>query len=114
MSTPIQDRLQLRIHMGEEFVDEHDYQILVGSLIFFTHTRPDLSFVVNCVNKYMFAPQKARMDGAKWILHYIQGTSEYGMTLKPNQNGLQLADFVDVDWGHDFGQEEINYRNDSH
>jgi histone deacetylase 1/2 len=90
--------------MGEEFVDQHHYQILVGSLIFFTHTHPDFFFVVNYVNRYMFAPQKTHMDALKWILRYIQGTSEYGMTLKPSQNGLQLADFVDVDWGRDLGK----------
>lgn len=87
--------------MGEEFVDQHDYQILVGSLISFTHTRLDLSFVVNYVNKYMYVPQRAHMDATKRILCYIWRTSEYGMTLKHSQNGLQLVDFVDVDWGCD-------------
>ncbi|CAM6035947.1 unnamed protein product, partial [Sphagnum compactum] len=55
-------------------------------LIFFTHTHLDLSFVVNCVNMYMSAPQKAHMDVAKWTLRYIRWTSEYGITLKPSQN----------------------------
>ncbi len=41
------------------------------------------------------------MDATKRILCYIWRTSEYGMTLKHSQNGLQLVDFVDVDWGCD-------------
>lgn len=45
----------------------------------------------------MFASQKAHMDATKRILRYVRGTNEYGMTLKPSQNSLQLADFVDVD-----------------
>lgn len=54
--------------MGEEFVDQYDYQRLVGSLIFFTHTHLDISFVVNFENRYVSTSQKAHMDAAKKIL----------------------------------------------
>jgi hypothetical protein len=53
VSTLIEDGLQLQTNMGEEFVDQYDYQRLVGSLIFFIHIHLDISFVVNYVSIYI-------------------------------------------------------------
>lgn len=72
VSTPMdlmEDGLQLQTNMGEEFVDQYEYQRLVGSFIFLTHIHLEISFVVKCVSIY--TPQKAPMDEAKRILRYI-------------------------------------------
>ncbi len=57
VSTPMdlmEDGLQLRTNMGEEFVDQYDYQRLVGSFIFLSHIHLEISFVVNCVSIYIY------------------------------------------------------------
>lgn len=76
VSTPMdlmEDGLQLQTNMGEEFVDQYEYQRLVGSFIFLTHIHLEISFVVKCVSIYIYiyTPQKAPMDEAKRILRYI-------------------------------------------
>jgi hypothetical protein len=50
----MEDGLQLQTNMGEEFVDQYDYQKLMGSLIFLTHIHLEISFVVNCVSIYIY------------------------------------------------------------
>jgi hypothetical protein len=50
VSTPMEEGLQLQLNMREKFVDQLMYQSMVGSLIFLTHSRPYISFVVSCVS----------------------------------------------------------------
>lgn len=57
VSTPMdlmEDGLQLQTNMGEEFVDQYEYQRLVGSFIFLTHIHLEISFVVKCVSIYIY------------------------------------------------------------
>jgi hypothetical protein len=49
VSTSMEEGLQLQLNMREEFVDQLMYQSMVGSLIFLTHSRSYISFVVSCV-----------------------------------------------------------------
>jgi hypothetical protein len=52
---------------------------MVGSLIFFTHSRPDISFAVSCANKYFGTPQQTHLIATKRILRYIKGMTCYGV-----------------------------------
>jgi hypothetical protein len=45
-----------------EPVDHERYQRLVGKLIYLSHRRPDISFVVSVVSHYMHDPRKGHMD----------------------------------------------------
>jgi hypothetical protein len=52
-------------------VDATLYRQLVGSLLYFTHTHPDLSFVVGLVARYMQTPHEIHWKSAKRILLYV-------------------------------------------
>ena len=52
-------------------VDATLYHQLVGSLLYLTHSRPDLSFVVGCVARYMQTPLESHQKAEKRILRYI-------------------------------------------
>jgi hypothetical protein len=67
ISTLMEERLQLQSNMGEEFVDQLMYKSMVRSLIFLTHSRPYISFVVSCVNWYLGAPQQTHFITIKKI-----------------------------------------------
>ncbi|KAL0539597.1 hypothetical protein IC582_023813 [Cucumis melo] len=43
-------------------VDKEQYQRLVGKLIYLSHTRPDISFVVSVISQFMQAPYKKHME----------------------------------------------------
>eukprot|EP00253_Pinus_taeda_P006369 PITA_06369 len=53
---------------GVNLVDEKTYRSIVGSLIFLTHTRPDITHLVSLVSRYMTNPSEIHMKAAKRIL----------------------------------------------
>ena len=55
------------------------YQRLVGRLIYLTHTRPDISFAVSVVSRYMDDPRKDHKDAVYQILRYLKGALGKGL-----------------------------------
>ena len=53
------------------------YRQLVGSLIYLTITRPDLSYLVGLLSKFMQTPRDIHLDCAKRVLQYVSGTMDY-------------------------------------
>jgi len=54
--------------MNFGLMDVTFYQRLVGSLIFLTHTRPDITFPVSVVKRFMSNPEKYHLKVAKHVL----------------------------------------------
>jgi hypothetical protein len=73
------------------------YQRLVGRLIYLCHTRPDISYVVNVVSRYMHDPRTRHMEVVYQILRYLKRTPGKGLWFRKNQN-LDLEGYCDVDW----------------
>ena len=76
------------------------YHQLVGSLLYLTHSHPDLSFVVGRVSHYMQTPHESHWKAAKIILRYIQGTIQFGIHYNIVGETL-LVGFTDSDWAGD-------------
>jgi hypothetical protein len=73
------------------------YQRAVGSLMYVaTSTRPDISFSVATLSQFMRNPGSTHWEAAKRVLHYLKGTSDYGITLGTTDGGLEA--YVDADW----------------
>nr|GEW13067.1 ribonuclease H-like domain-containing protein [Tanacetum cinerariifolium] len=49
-----------------------DYHKLMGKLIYFTNTRPDISYVVHCLSQLMHSPLKSLLKIAFKILRYLK------------------------------------------
>jgi hypothetical protein len=75
----------------------HLYRQLVGSLLYLTHSRPDLSYVVGAVSRFMQEPHELHWKVAKHILRYIQGTITFGIHYAKDST-LDLIGFTDSDW----------------
>ena len=57
------------------------YTSLLGSLQYLSvTTRPDISFVVNKLAAYTKNTSLAHYTTLKWILRYLSGTKDYGIT----------------------------------
>ncbi|GJY48729.1 putative RNA-directed DNA polymerase [Tanacetum coccineum] len=56
------------------------YQKLVGKLIYLTHTRPNISYVVHCLSQFMLCPLKSHMSLPLRVLRYLKGSR--GITRK--------------------------------
>jgi hypothetical protein len=106
VSTPMLQRLSAE-HGGEKLsVKDHElYRNMVGSLLYLAcWTRPDISFAVSELSRFVSAPGQLHMAAAKHLVRYIQGSRELGiMYSKPSNSGPMnqpnvLWGFVDSDW----------------
>ena len=83
---------------GDDLVDETTYRSIVGSLMFLTHTRPDIAFSVSLVSRYMKNPSQIHMKAAKIILRYVKDTLNFGIHYYFSKK-FNLVGFSDSDWG---------------
>ena len=80
------------------------YRSIVGSLQYITlSTRPDVSFAVNQLSRYMENPGPSHWTAGKRVLRYLKGTANTGLLYKDyNQNNsTKIEIFCDADWGGD-------------
>ena len=52
----MEQKMKLTSSEGKEFEDATKYRQLVGSLIYLTTTRPDISYVVGILSRFMHKP----------------------------------------------------------
>ena len=81
-------------------VDNTLYRQLIGILLYLTHSRPDISYVVSVAARYMQDPHELHCKETKRILHYVQGTRYYGIHYAVGAQ-LDLIGFTDSDWEGD-------------
>jgi hypothetical protein len=63
------------------------YRSIVGSLNYLAvNTRPDLSFVVSVLSRFMKSPTEEHLKAAKNVLRYLQGSKDYGLVYNPNHS----------------------------
>jgi hypothetical protein len=101
-STPMEVRLQLSNKSTSEEVDATMYRSLVGSLRYLVHTRPDISYAVGYVSRFMEKPRQEHLAAVKHLLRYIAGTIEYGLVYpKFTKGDNRLVGYSDSDLGGD-------------
>ncbi|XP_024009490.1 uncharacterized protein LOC112084573 [Eutrema salsugineum] len=66
----------------EPEIDATMYRRRIGCLRYLLHTRPDLSFAVGVLSRYMQAPKESHGQVMKQVLRYLQGTLAYGLKRK--------------------------------
>jgi hypothetical protein len=70
---------------------------LVEKLIYLTVTRPDISFSINQISKFMHAPRTPHLEAINRILRYLKGTPGKEVWMK-NNNSNEICGYSDVDW----------------
>jgi len=75
------------------------YADFVGSLLYLcTTTRPDISFAVGVLSRFMSCSEQDHMRTAKGVLRYLRGTTRLGVLYGGSE---PLQGFVDADWERD-------------
>eukprot|EP00253_Pinus_taeda_P031817 PITA_31817 len=95
--TPFLSGVRLEDGGDTPLVDRTLYRQLVGSLLYLIHSRPDLSYAVGVVSRYMHEPHELHWNVAKCILQYVQGTITFGIHYAAS-TALNLLGFTDSDW----------------
>jgi hypothetical protein len=72
--SPFHSGVKLSTTCKSPEVDATLYRQLIGSLLYLTHTRHDLSFVVGLIARYMQTPHESHWKASKRILCYVHGT----------------------------------------
>ncbi|RVW47523.1 Retrovirus-related Pol polyprotein from transposon RE1 [Vitis vinifera] len=80
--SPMASGYALSIHDGTPLEDGTTYRSVVGALQYCTLTRPNISFVVNKVCQFMHSPSNVHWQVIKRTLHYLKGTSHYGLSIQ--------------------------------
>ena len=97
VDTPIEHKCRLNSHDGESLSDVIIYKRLVGSLIYLTVTRPDISYAVHVVSRFMAAPRSPHYAAVLRILRYMKGTIFDGLHFS-SHSSLALQAYLDADW----------------
>ncbi|GJU43349.1 ribonuclease H-like domain, reverse transcriptase, RNA-dependent DNA polymerase [Tanacetum coccineum] len=79
-------------------VNSTDYRSLIGCLRYLLHTRPDLSYSVGLLSRFMQEPKEQHMKAIKQVLRYVKGTKDYGITYKHN-GGNRIHGYSDSSYG---------------
>lgn len=96
-STPMEKGLKLSANSDSPVVDESLFRQLVGSLIYLTTTRLDLSYVVSYISRFMTVCKADHWVAMKRVLRYAKGTSDFGI-LYGRSKDPRLIGFRDSDW----------------
>jgi hypothetical protein len=94
---PLEQNVKLSADEGDLVEDTTMYIRIMGSLIYMTITRIDLTYVVGVVSQFMQTPRKPHLDAVRRILKYIKHTLYCGIFYEA-KNQLQVHGYMDVDW----------------
>ena len=100
VSTPLEYNAKLTPLDGEPISNATHYRQLVGSLIYLTVTRPNISHVVGMVSKFMDAPRSVHYAAVLWILRYVKGTLYHGLHYS-SRSSNELHAYLDANWAGD-------------
>nr|GEU72686.1 ribonuclease H-like domain, reverse transcriptase, RNA-dependent DNA polymerase [Tanacetum cinerariifolium] len=79
-------------------VDATYYRSLIGSLRYLLHTRPDLSYSVGLLSRFMQDPKDHHLKAVKQVIRYIKGTKEHGKIYK-KEGGCKITGYIDSSYG---------------
>jgi hypothetical protein len=99
--TPMECKLKLEKASPGGATDATLYRSIVGSLRYLCNTRPDITFAVGMVSRFLEAPAAPHWAAVKQILRYIAGTANYGCCYKRGTGAPTLVGFTDSDYTGD-------------
>ena len=80
--------------VDERSVDEKEYRRSIGCLRYLIHTRPDLSFSVGVLSRYMQEPKESHAAALKQVIRYLRGTCTLGIRFQRGK-GMKLEGYSD-------------------
>ncbi|KAK8954626.1 hypothetical protein KSP39_PZI001744 [Platanthera zijinensis] len=100
VETPMDANHKLSAHSSDSdklLTNPEYYRRLVGKLIYLTVTRPDISFAVGVVSRFMHAPRTSHLQAVERILRYLKIAPGQGLVYKPSTS-LSLVAYSDADY----------------
>ena len=105
--TPSESKPLVKDINGDLASGAFSYSSVVGMLLYLSgHTRPDITFAVNCCARYMFCPKHSHELALKRIGRYLKQTPDRGMVMDPSSDVCKIDAYPDADFAGMFGHED--------
>ncbi|KAK6125632.1 hypothetical protein DH2020_040630 [Rehmannia glutinosa] len=96
---PMNTSVKMDMDADGKPVDQTRYRALIGSLLYLTTSRPDITFAVGVCARFQSAPKESHMTAAKRILRYLKGSQEVGLWYPKEENdNFSLKSYSDSDY----------------
>ena len=95
--TPMSPNVKLTIDLLGKSVDPSLYRSMIGSLLFLTASRPDISYSVGVCARYQANPKESYTNTLKRIIKYVKTIAKFGVWYSKDTSDV-LAGCFDADW----------------
>ena len=95
--TPMSPNVKLTVDLLGKSVDSSLYRSMIGSLLYLTARRPNISYSVGVCAKYQTNPKESHMTALKRIIKYVKTTADFGVWYNKDTNDV-LTGYSDADW----------------
>ena len=95
--TPMSPNVKLTVDLLGKSIDSSLYRSMIGSFLYLTASKPDISYSVGMCSRYQVNPKESHMIALKRIIKYVKTTADFGVRYNKDTNDV-LAGYFDVDW----------------
>ncbi|GKE19320.1 putative ribonuclease H-like domain-containing protein, partial [Tanacetum coccineum] len=92
--TPMETNKALVKDEEAEAVDVHLYRLMIGSLMYLTTSRPDITFAICAYARFQVTPKASHIHAVKRIFRYLKGQPKLGLWY-PRDSPFDLEAFSD-------------------
>ncbi|RVW43313.1 Retrovirus-related Pol polyprotein from transposon RE1 [Vitis vinifera] len=96
IDTPMERGLKLS-DKNDFLKDQGRYRRLVGRLIYLIVSRPDITYAVHVLSRFMHQSRKVHMEAAFRVVRYLKNAPGQGLFFSLN-NDFRLRAYCDSDW----------------
>ena len=89
--------IKLTVDLLDKSVDSFLYRSTIGSLLYLTASRPEISYIVGVCARYQANPKESHMIALKRIIKYVKTTASFGVWYNKDTNDV-LTGYSDADW----------------
>ena len=95
--TPMSQNVKLTIDLLGKSVDLSLYRSMIGSLLYLTASRLDISYSVGVYARYQANIKESHMIAFKRVIKYVKTIADFGVWFNKDTNDV-LAGYSDADW----------------
>ncbi|GJZ66826.1 putative ribonuclease H-like domain-containing protein [Tanacetum coccineum] len=96
-STPMEPNKALVKDEEANNMDVHLYRSMIGSLMYLTASRPDITFAVCACARFHVTPKVSHLHAVKRVFRYLKGQPKLGLWY-PRDSSFDLEAFSDSDY----------------
>ena len=83
--------VKLTVDLLGKSVDSSLYRSMIGSLLYLTASRPDISYTVGVCARYQANPQDSHMISLKRIINYVKTTANFSVWYSKDTNDVLVG-----------------------